>query len=161
MRKVLILLNFIFFTIILLYSINQKEELITNGEKLILRLAPVDPRSLMQGDYMRLDFNIAREIAKCRSKDTYQFSTHQAIIKLDERGVATFVSLYTRELQEDEKILSFKATRRNITIVTDAWFFQEGEAQRFQKARYGEFRILADGKALLVGMLDEELLAIK
>jgi len=36
--------------------------------------------------------------------------------------------------------------------VTDAWYFKEGEAERWAAARYGEFRVDANGKALLVGL---------
>ena len=43
------------------------------------------------------------------------------------------------------------------TLVTDAWFFREGDGERWQKARYGEFRVAPDGRALLVGMADAEL----
>jgi len=156
MRKILILLNLVLFSGALLYSIYQKEELIANGERLLLRLAPVDPRSLMQGDFMRLDYELARAITKKRPKN-YRFPTHQAIITLDSRGVATFVSLATRPLQKGEKLLNFKTKHGRVMIVSDAWFFQEGEAKKFEKAQYGEFRILPDGKALLVGMMDKNL----
>ena len=37
-------------------------------------------------------------------------------------------------------------------VVTDAWFFREGEAERWARARYGEFRLLPDGRAVLVGL---------
>jgi uncharacterized membrane-anchored protein len=37
-------------------------------------------------------------------------------------------------------------------LVTDAWFFAEGEAERWQAARYGEFRVDDSGRALLVGL---------
>ena len=36
-------------------GIYQREQLLTRGQIVLLDLAPVDPRSLMQGDYMRLD----------------------------------------------------------------------------------------------------------
>ena len=39
-------------------------------------------------------------------------------------------------------------------VVTDAWYFKEGEAERWEAARFGEFRVLPDGRALLVGMAD-------
>ena len=42
-------------------------------------------------------------------------------------------------------------------LVSDAWFFKEGEAARWEKARYGEFRVLPDGRALLVGMRGPQL----
>ena len=34
---------------------------------------------------------------------------------------------------------------------------KEGDGARWSKARYGEFRVLPNGKALLVGMADEAL----
>jgi hypothetical protein len=43
-------------------AIWQKEALIANGRPVFLELAPVDPRSLMQGDYMRLDFRIPPQL---------------------------------------------------------------------------------------------------
>ena len=36
----------------------QKEQLIAHGQPVFVELAPVDPRSLMQGDYMRLEFRV-------------------------------------------------------------------------------------------------------
>jgi uncharacterized membrane-anchored protein len=45
-------------------------------------------------------------------------------------------------------------------LVSDAWFFREGDAQRWAAARYGEFSVAADGRALLVGMADDKLQAI-
>ncbi|WP_046241178.1 GDYXXLXY domain-containing protein, partial [Delftia tsuruhatensis] len=43
------------------------------------------------------------------------------------------------------------------TLVTDAWYFREGDGQRWEQARYGEFRVEPDGRALLVGMADAQL----
>ena len=62
-------------------SILAKERIKTNGMRIFLELAPVDPRSLMQGDYMALRFAIADKL----SSD----SGGTAALKLDERGVAT------------------------------------------------------------------------
>jgi uncharacterized membrane-anchored protein len=36
----------------------QKEDLVANGQPVFVALAPVDPRSLLQGDYMRLNFRV-------------------------------------------------------------------------------------------------------
>ena len=43
-------------------SILAKERIRSTGERIFLALAPVDPRSLMQGDYMALRFAIAEQI---------------------------------------------------------------------------------------------------
>ncbi|WP_351125065.1 GDYXXLXY domain-containing protein, partial [Shewanella sp. T24-MNA-CIBAN-0130] len=45
------------------YKIFQQEQLLANGEIILFELAPVDPRSLMQGDYMALNYDIARVIS--------------------------------------------------------------------------------------------------
>ena len=44
------------------WQIYQKEQHLAHGTKVYLELAPVDPRSLMQGDYMALRFKIADDI---------------------------------------------------------------------------------------------------
>ena len=43
-------------------SIVGKEKHLSDGRAVYLELAPVDPRSLMQGDYMALRFAIANQI---------------------------------------------------------------------------------------------------
>lgn len=42
-------------------SIYQREQLLQHGRFVLLELAPVDPRSLMQGDYMALRFEVANQ----------------------------------------------------------------------------------------------------
>ena len=39
----------------------QKERVVRSGNLVLLPLAPVDPRSLMQGDYMILDYAVTRD----------------------------------------------------------------------------------------------------
>ena len=40
----------------------QKERLLASPQGILLELAPVDPRSLIQGDYMALAYAITREV---------------------------------------------------------------------------------------------------
>jgi uncharacterized membrane-anchored protein len=42
-------------------------------------------------------------------------------------------------------------------VASDAWYFKEGDAERWTAARYGEFRVSAEGRALLVGRADADL----
>ena len=42
-------------------------------------------------------------------------------------------------------------------IGPDAYFFEEGTGEQYEAARYGEFRLQESGKALLVGLRDEQL----
>ena len=48
----IILINLILLLVYFNGSIISKEDLLKNGKLILLELAPVDPRSLKQGDYM-------------------------------------------------------------------------------------------------------------
>jgi uncharacterized membrane-anchored protein len=81
------------------------------------------------------------------------------VARRDERDVATLLRLYRpgEGLAEGEFPVELTPRGGRWTLATDAWFFREGEAQRWQAARYGEFRVAADGRALLVGLADDQL----
>jgi uncharacterized membrane-anchored protein len=129
-------------------AIWQKESVIHSGAAVYVELAPVDPRSLMQGDYMRLSFRLPHPA----SHGAFG-STAQVVASVDERGVARLLRLRDgRALADGEFAIDLVRRHGAWTLVTDAWYFKEGEAQRWSKARYGEFRVAPDGKALLVGL---------
>ncbi|MGP1517822.1 MAG: GDYXXLXY domain-containing protein [Ottowia sp.] len=140
-----------------------KEEVIAHGEKIYLRLAPRDPRSLMQGDYMALNFDLPEPVRKALHQlDARSSPTPRArvIARLDERGVATVLRVAapeTQPLAANERLLPVQLKNGSWTLVTDAFFFPEGLGRPFARARFGEFRALPDGRALLVGLADEHL----
>ena len=83
----------------------------------------------------------------------------QVVATLDARGVAT-----VRRLAQDgaplaagERLLPVKRLQGDWVLVTDAFYFPEGQGEPFAQARFGEFRALSDGRALLVGLADEHL----
>lgn len=138
----------------------QKEDLITHGWPVYVELAPVDPRSLMQGDFMRLNFRMPGEV-QARLDGLATSQRPRMVARRDERGVATLVRL------EDGTALATEEFRFELTpkdgrwiLVSDAWFFREGEGQRWQSAKYGEFRVDTSGKALLVGLRGANLEAL-
>ena len=63
-KWIIIIINLIILLGFFNNSILQKEKLLTDGQLVLLELAPVDPRSLMQGDYMRLNYDISNNINK-------------------------------------------------------------------------------------------------
>lgn len=157
MKKLILVANFIIFGIIFLYSIIQKEDIISNAQQVILKLAPVDPRSLMQGDYMRLNFKLARDI-RYKIEGKKNLTLKKAVVTLNSQNIATLKSIYSNQkLEPNEIIINFKYKFGRVVIITDAWFFQEGEAKKFEKAKYGEFRINKNGVGLLIGVLDKNL----
>jgi len=148
--------NFILWTVTVLilllvnYQTYQRELLGVNGKIILLELAPVDPRSLIQGDYMRLRYALAEEIEKHTNLDRGQF-----VVQIDSNNVAHFVEIYdsVTPLAQNEILLPFRQDY-NVYIGPESFFFQEGHAKYYQKAKYGEFRISSSGSILLVGLRD-------
>lgn len=136
-------------------GIAQKEWLIRHGAPLFVELAPVDPRSLMQGDYMRLDYGLTRNLQLPAALGAER---PRLVLRRDGRGVAQLQRVDgPQALGEGEFLLELTPKDGRWTVVSDAWFFKEGEAARWQAARYGEFRVRSGGQAVLVGLRDAAL----
>ena len=132
------------------------EHAMSSGEVVLLELAPVDPRSLMQGDYMRLNYEIARELTSRDNRATQDKGSDTLVIRLDAHQVASLVADGKPDrLASDERLLQVHQSERQWQIGPDAYFFEEGTGEQYEAARYGEFRLQADGKTLLVGLRDE------
>lgn len=131
----------------------QKEHVLRSGTPVLLELAPVDPRSLMQGDYMVLDYAISRE----RDKNTTAADGNM-VLRLDANGVGTFVRFDTPDtpLAPDELKLRYRLRKERYRLGAESFFFQEGHADRYENARYGELRVADSGASVLVGLRDAE-----
>ena len=145
------------------YDVMKKEQVISSGLKIYIPLAPRDPRSLMQGDYMALNFALPAGIRNTLNgdEDDRNLQSATVVAQLDARGVATVLRVAdtpAREaLAKAEILLPLQRKNRDWTLVTDAFFFPEGKGEPFKQAKFGEFRVLPDGRALLVGLADEQL----
>ena len=154
MKKTIFIVLTLALFAVLNYAIYEKERLKANGETVYLELAPVDPRSLMQGDYMRLRYavenSISRELALQQKKRGY------IVIAPDENRVARFVRFHTSEaLQAGEKLLHYQNSNGNVRVVPDSFLFQEGHAKYYQGAKYGEFKFDNRDRHILVGLASE------
>lgn len=137
----------------------QKEALIANGRPLFVELVPVDPRSLMQGDYMALRFALPAVTAP--PPGLLRPTRPTVLARRDPRGVATLHPLAPGASPlPDEVLIELTPKNGDWVLVTDAWFFTEGEAARWAQARYGEFRVDGSGRALLVGLRGAQLQAL-
>ncbi|HUH88001.1 MAG TPA: GDYXXLXY domain-containing protein [Pusillimonas sp.] len=162
-------------------GIYQREQVLNQGRPIVLQLAPVDPRSLMQGDYMRLNFQVADQVygtlehAPEASRRTIETQREGLLVlRPDSAGVhrllavvpSSFASVKDQvdahepnsmigvEPKESDVLLEFRLRHGGVRVVTDAWFFPEGQADHFAQARYGQLRVDGNGVGLLVNVLD-------
>ena len=158
-KWIIILINLIILLGLFNNSMIQKEELLTDGQLVLLELVPVDPRSLMQGDYMRLNYSISNNV------DTGSISKRGfCVVKLKENGVAEKVRIQEKRIpiNDDEFLIKYTSREwRGINIGAESYFFQEGEAKKYEKAKYGGIKVDNKGNSLLVGLYDENRIEIE
>lgn len=164
MRKTITLITALTILLLVNLSIVEKEQHLAQGEIIFLELAPVDPRSLMQGDYMTLRFEVGNQIRAAARTDSEKAKPLKgyAVVRLDEQRIAHFVRLGSPEegLTENERALFFRQRNGRIQFATNAYFFEEGQAERYEAARFGRFRVNEQGEPLLVGLHDEQLVRL-
>lgn len=144
-------------------STYDREQTISNGETLLLELAPVDPRSLMQGDYMRLRYVVENSIPADELEDHERRG--YIVLRGDNDNVAQFVRIHDGEaLAQEERLVRFRRPSflgvalgsLQVMIVPDDFFFQEGHAELYEDAQYGVFKFDDRGRYVLVGLADSE-----
>lgn len=131
------------------YLIYQNEQAILVGERIFLELAPVDPRSLIQGDYMILRYKIAREIEGDNLPNRGRL-----ILTLDEKNIVQAARLETgpSDLAAHERRLNYRQRDGQVYLGAESFFFQEGLADLYAKAQYAELRLSPNGTSILVGL---------
>ena len=136
------------------YSVVKKERLLTNGKLILLELAPVDPRSLMQGDYMDLRYAISENIfTDSISKRGF------CVVKLDKDGVGKKIRLQDHHMpkNEGEHLIEYTTHKWNgINIGAESFFFQEGQGDKYENAKYGAIKVDDHGNSILVGLYDTD-----
>jgi uncharacterized membrane-anchored protein len=144
----------------------QKEMIFRSGNTMLLELAPVDPRSLMQGDYMELSFATEHSVSvKDIQKSAHAAGKNPEFVRIDvdTDGVghtvlwdAPYSSASGGSMRLRYDIDLYGALR----LHPRSFMFQEGLAEQFATAKYGMFRYNEAGDALLVGLADAQKLPI-
>lgn len=137
------------------WMVFQKESHLQKSKSVFLRLAPVDPRSLMQGDYMILRYRISRPVPYVGALSP----RGKIVLFVDSRGVGSFrrFAKASESLGKGEILLKYKKRKWDLWYGAESFFFQEGHAKYYTKAVYGELKISASGDSVLVGLRDREL----
>ncbi len=144
------------------WSILAKEKIVDQGKLVLLALAPVDPRSLMQGDYMRLNY-VINDLPSAFKVEKRGF----CILKKNKEGFEECVR-FQKELQPlragEIGIRYFSEGNRyfpRIHVGAESYFFEEGTAKIYETAKFGGLRVDEQGNSVLIGLYDQKLKLIK
>jgi len=151
MRKALIIVAGVIVLAVVNWNIAARERIVTDGKVVLLDLAPVDPRSIMQGDYMALRFAIANDVLRALPDR----ADGRVVVQVGSDGVGAFRRIDDgTPLAADELALRYRVRERQAKVATNAFFFEEGRGSDYSGARYGEVRVGPDGDAILTGLRD-------
>jgi len=166
-KWLILLLNLVLLLVYFNYSVVKKEKLLKDGQLVLLELAPVDPRSLMQGDYMALRYKISENIRNEIDSEDYIYINYEktpkrgyCVVRIDTNGIAERVRFQKDKtpLHDGEYLINYTLSGGwwNVNIGAESFFFQEGHAERYEKAKYGGVKIDKNGNSLLIGLYDEQ-----
>lgn len=152
--RILIIANLLLLLGYFNWSVYEKEQTLENGQLVLLRLAPVDPRSLMQGDYMRLNY---KEAASDLLQD--QTATRgYAVLHADSNHVSQIVRLQAsiEPTNNSELVMKYKIVNHRLLLGSESFFFEEGQDSIYAHAVYGGLKVDSKGQSLLIGLYDED-----
>lgn len=126
-----------------------KARIVAHGRQVLVPLRPADPRSLIQGDYMALAYDL-------RLLKDVESGGGLVALRLDGDGVMAGGRRIAAlgEAAADEVAVRLGAGWRGPRLGPDSFLFQEGTGQSWAQARFAVLRI-HDGALVLNGLADE------
>ena len=170
-KKILLIINIVILFVVTGFSANKEEGYKKSDSYFYLELAPVDPRSLLQGDYMTLNYDItdkAQEIifngiydSKDENNKFLDMRKGYIVVSLDENKVAKFVKLSKEKTDEKDLLfIAFKSDGFNVNINANSYLFQEGTGDKYENARYSKV-VLIGNNLRLIDLRDKDFKEIK
>lgn len=139
------------------FSIQQHQRHLNQGESIYVQLAPADPRSLIQGDYMVLAYQLFfDERLDNRVKD-FDDKTMTIYVQLDEQKRVIKSDVQAQQGMRPFIIKTPKGYLTQAYPSTNSFMFAEGLGECYQQAKYAEFVVDDVGKPLLKTLVGEHL----
>ena len=160
------------------YKVQQFEDVLATGKPVVLKIAPADPRSLMQGDYMVLNYAILSELQQSQfsseSNESNESNETTGIDELSPSGKKAYILVHLDKNHvatlceaQSEIPTDFKHCTPNVylpirykgwspELPSQDYFFAEGKGEYYAQSEYAEYRF-KDGILLLARLLDKDL----
>ena len=145
----------------------KNEQHLKQSDSIYIRLAPVDPRSLIQGDYMALNYDLGFSGLPEQNNQT-DIPLNDTVIK-NKSSVVAYVALdaHRRVVKTsfDPRLLEmYPSTSHRIVLknpdnrldrlypASNSFLFAEGLAECYEAAQYAEFKVDQQGNAILASL---------
>lgn len=167
-KKLMPLFLVVLSLIVFLAMIIKNEVHLQHSESIYVRLKPVDPRSLIQGDYMVLSYQLYfSDVGQQLNKDDVVIFKNKskvlAYVELDAQGKVIRTSFDSKRLENDPVMLHRLMLNNpsnqvdSLYPASNSFLFAEGLAECYQAAQYAEFKVNQQGKAILASLRGEDL----
>ena len=147
MRRTFIILAVLLQILVLGYMAGEREHILRNGRIIYLRTAPIDPRDLFRGDYVRLNYEISNISAHKLPRDDDGVTKGEKVyvtLKENSNGLYEFnhvsvtqppdgIYLAGRSAYDYRHRLPGHPLMLNYGI--EAYFVQQGKGRRIEKRR--------------------------
>ena len=167
MKKYFSLVLAIATTLFFVGLIAKNEWHLDHSKSIFIELKPVDPRSILQGDYMALAYELNLQSLKALAGSEsealdqviFKHSSVPAKVILDSQNRVVRTILEPNNLSAEQSLILKNPENRYQALypASRSFLFAEGLAQCYQKAKYAEFKVNTKGEAILFDLRGEGL----
>ena len=164
--------------LIFLALIFKHERHLQYSQSIFVKLAPVDPRSMLQGDYMALNYELYLDriaeddqLSRVNNQDSFKILEEQiqdqaqimSYVMLDSRQRVMHTSFDPQVLKDAPEttvklLLKNPANQLNrLYPAANSFMFAEGLEPCYRHAKYAELKVNGKGQALLHSLTDQNL----
>ncbi|MGQ8974335.1 GDYXXLXY domain-containing protein [Acinetobacter schindleri] len=182
MKKFLPLILAGFSILLFVGLILKHEQHLANSQSIFVELAPVDPRSILQGDYMVLNYELHFEGDAEADRGEGEDSRNKKIAALEKRIQDQTHLLSYVQLDDQHRVIQTSLDKSllkiapetstplilknpsnrlaNLYPAANSFLFAEGLEPCYRNAKYAEIKVKDNGQALLANLVDQNLRAL-
>ncbi len=141
----------------ILGTVINNESNLKSAQEIIVKLAPRDPRSLLQGDYVILTYDITRATQKAiKGKHMKKFR----VVLTPENNIYKFKEVITSTqnyaLKQGDVLMNGKVQKRyRVVFGIENYFVEEGTGRDVERsAKYARVKIISKGDAFITELLE-------
>jgi uncharacterized membrane-anchored protein len=143
----------------LLGMIGFKSSVLITGRTVILKSVPVDPRDLMRGDYVRINWAIS-DLDRMMKGDGATLEVNDDVYVVLREGAPDWkpATLYAElpDLEDDRavikgKVIGLRPLSIQVDYGMDSYYVPEGKGREYERIKYWEVKVNRRGRPVLVG----------